>query len=393
MIALTASRLYTPLESVEQPVVLLDGSRIVEVSSRTEHPLPEGVQRVDFGDSIFAPGFVDIHIHGGAGHDVMSADPAALPAVEQLLAKHGVTSYLPTTVTASGDHILSALDRLATAIENAERDPGSRGRRAQPVGIHLEGPFISFERRGVHPPQDLLPPTLQVFERFWQAARGRIRMMTIAPELDGARAVIAEAVRCGVCVSLGHSDSKLHDTRLAVEAGARHATHAFNAMRPLGHREPGIVAAVLTDPRLTADIIADGIHLDPTIVELFLKQKGPEAAVLITDATAATGMPDGKYRLGWFEVEVKNGMCTAEGALAGSVLTMDRAVRNVTKFAGWSLQQALRLATLNPSKVVGLLNRGKLEAGAEADIVVLSPNGEVRTTFIRGVRMEAAVGT
>jgi N-acetylglucosamine-6-phosphate deacetylase len=392
MIALTASRLYTPLEAVEQPVVLLDGTRIAEISSRSERPLPEGAQQIDFGDSILAPGYVDIHIHGGAGHDVMAADPAALPAVEQLLAKHGVTSYLPTTVTASGDHILAALDRLATAIENSERDPGPRGSRAQPVGIHLEGPFISFERRGVHPPQDLLPPTLPVFERFWEASRGRIRMMTIAPELDGARAVIAEAVRCGVCVSLGHSDSKLHDTRAAIEAGARHATHTFNAMRPLGHREPGIVAAVLTDPRLTADIIADGIHLDPTIVELFLKQKGAESAVLITDATAATGMPDGRYRLGWFEVEVKNGMCTAEGALAGSVLTMDRAVRNVTKFAGWSLQQALRLATLNPSRVVGLSGRGKLEAGAEADIVVLSPSGDVRTTFVRGVRMEAASG-
>jgi|HubBroStandDraft_6_1064221.scaffolds.fasta_scaffold23654_2 N-acetylglucosamine-6-phosphate deacetylase len=392
MIALTASRLYTPLEAIEQPVVLLDGGQIVEVSSLTERPLPEGVQRVDFGDSILAPGYVDIHIHGGAGHDVMESDPAALPAVEQLLAKHGVTSYLPTTVTASGDHILSALDRLATAIENAEQAQGSHGRRAQPVGIHLEGPFISFERRGVHPPQDLLPPTLSAFERFWQAARGHIRMMTIAPEIEGARAVIAEAVRCGVCVSLGHSDAKLHHTRGAVEAGARHATHTFNAMRPLGHREPGIVAAVLTDPRLSADIIADGIHLDPAIVELFLKMKGPEASVLITDATAATGMPDGKYRLGWFEVEVKNGVCMAEGALAGSVLTMDRAVRNVTKFAGWELQQAVRLATLNPSKVVGLSGRGKLEAGAAADIVVLSPSGEVRTTFIRGVRPEAAAG-
>src|SRR5580698_4989240 len=366
MIALTASRLYTPLEAIEQPVVLLDGSQIVEVSSRNERPLPQGVQPIDFGDSILAPGYVDIHIHGGAGHDVMSTDPAALAAVEQLLAKHGVTSYLPPTVTASGDHILSALDRLATAIEEAEQDPGARGRRAQPVGIHLEGPFISFERRGVHPPQDLLCPTLPAFERFWQASRGHIRMLTIAPELEGARAVIVEAARCGVCVSLGHSDAKLHDTRAAVEAGARHATHTFNAMRPLGHREPGIVAEVLTDPRLSADIIADGI--------------------------AATGMPDGRYRLGWFEVEVKNGVCTAEGALAGSVLTMDRAVRNVTKFAGWSLQQAVRLATVNPSKVVGLPNRGKLEAGAEADIVVLSPNGEVRTTFIHGVRMENAVG-
>lgn len=391
MIALTAARLYTPLETVEQPTLLLEGERVVEISSRKTQPLPKGVQQVDFPDSIFAPGYVDIHIHGGAGHDVMETDPAALPAVEQLLAKHGVTSYLPTTVTASGDHILSALDRLATAIENAEHEP-PRGRRARPVGIHLEGPFISFDRRGVHPPQDLLPPTLPVFERFWQAARGHIKMLTIAPELEGARALIAEAVRCGVCVSLGHSDAKLNDTRAAIEAGARHATHTFNAMRPLGHREPGIVAAVLTDPRLSADIIADGIHLDPTIVELFLKMKGPEAAVLITDATAAAGMPDGRYRLGWFEVEVKNGVCMADGALAGSVLTMDRAVRNVIKFAGWELQQALRLATLNPSRVVGLPNRGKLEAGGEADIVVLSPDGEVVTTFIRGVRTEAAVG-
>jgi len=393
MIALTASRLYTPLESIEQPVVLIDGGRIVDVGRRNTRPLPPGAQQIDFPDSILAPGYVDIHIHGGAGHDVMETDPAALPAVEQLLAKHGVTSYLPTTVTASGDHILAALDRLATAIENAERDSGSRGLRAQPVGIHLEGPFISFARRGVHPPQDLLSPTLPVFERFWQASRGRIRVITMAPELEGARELIAEAARRGVCVSLGHSDANLHDTRAAVEAGARHATHAFNAMRPLGHREPGIVAAVLTDSRLSADIIADGIHLDPTIVELFLKAKGPDLAVLITDATSATGMPDGRYRLGWFEVEVKDGMCTAEGKLAGSVLTMDRAVRNVTKFAGWGLQQALRLATLNPSQVVGLSSRGKLEAGREADIVVLNPNGEVRTTFIHGVMTEAAAGT
>src|SRR5580704_2306438 len=137
MIALTASRLYTPLESIEQPVVLIDGGRIVDVGRRNTRPLPPGAQQIDFPDSILAPGYVDIHIHGGAGHDVMETDPAALPAVEQLLAKHGVTSYLPTTVTASGDHILAALDRLATAIENAERDSGSRGLRAQPVGIHL----------------------------------------------------------------------------------------------------------------------------------------------------------------------------------------------------------------------------------------------------------------
>jgi N-acetylglucosamine-6-phosphate deacetylase len=155
-------------------------------------------------------------------------------------------------------------------------------------------------------------------------------------------------------------------------------------MRPLDHRAPGILGEVLTDSRLSADIIVDGIHLDPAIVELFLKAKGPDAAVLITDAISATGMPEGRYRLGTFEVEVKNGCCLLDGKLAGSVLTMDRAVRNVMQFAHWDLQQALRLATLNPARVVGLANRGQLQAGAQADFVVLSPSGEVRSTIIRG---------
>lgn len=389
MIAFTANCLYTPLERVAQPLLLVEDGRVVEVSTRAARQIPQGVRLVDFGDSILAPGFVDIHIHGGAGHDVMEAGSAALPAIEQLLARHGVTGYFPTTVTAPIDQTLPALDRLATAIEKAEADGEASEKRAQPLGIHLEGPFLSHKRRGVHPPENLLPPTLAMFERFWQAARGHIRVMTVAPELEGAQEVIAEAARSGVCVSLGHSDADLKSTRAGVAAGARHATHAFNAMRPLDHREPGIVGAMLTDPRLTADIIADGVHLDPAIVELFLKAKDPDAAVLITDATAATGMPDGCYRLGSIEVEVKGGKCLAGGKLAGSVLTMDRAVRNVMQFAHWDLQQALRLATVNPARVAGLPDRGRLEPGSVADIVVLSPNGEVRNTVVRGVVSDA----
>jgi N-acetylglucosamine-6-phosphate deacetylase len=388
MIAFTANCLYTPLERLEHPLLLVEDYAIVEVSSRAAREIPSGIRVVDFGDAILAPGFIDIHIHGGAGHDVMNADPSALAAVEQLLFKHGVTGYFPTTVTAPVDQTCSVLDRLANAIESAAQDHGSHGERAQPLGIHLEGPFLSHVRRGVHPPENLLLPTLSAFDHFWQAARGHIRVMTIAPELEGAQEVIAEAARRGVCVSLGHSDADLNSTRAAVAAGARHATHTFNAMRPLDHRDPGIVGEVLTDPRLSADIIADGIHLDPVIVDLFLKAKGTDAAVLITDAISATGMPDGRYRLGTFEVEVKDGRCLADGKLAGSVLTMDRAVRNVMQFAHWDLQQALRLATLNPARVAGLANRGKLEAGAEADFVVLSPSGEVRSTIIRGKESE-----
>ena len=383
MIALTAAALFTPLDRIEQPLLLVEGGVIVEVTSQARREVPGHCRAVDFGDGILAPGFIDIHIHGGGGHDVMEAGADALPPVERLLAAHGVSSYFPTTVTAPMDATLSALARLADAIEAAENSSAGE-LRARPLGIHLEGPFISHKRRGVHPPENLLTPSVAAFDRFWQAARGHIRVLTIAPELPGAVEVIAEASARGVCVSLGHSDADLNAARAGFAAGARHATHTFNAMRPLDHRDPGILGEVLTDARLSADIIADGIHLDPVIVELFLKAKGPDAAVLISDATAATGMPDGRYRLGSLEVEVKDGRCMAGGKLAGSVLTMDRAVRNVAQFARWELQQAVRLATVNPARVAGVKKGGVIEAGAPADLVVLSPGGEVRNTMVRG---------
>ena len=389
MIAITAATLFTPLERIEQPLLLVEGGSIVEVTSRVEREAPAGSREVDFPGGILAPGFIDMHIHGGAGHDVMETSVDALAPVERLLARHGVSSYFPTTVTAPLDATLSALERLADAIEAAKDEasdhaPHATELRARPRGIHLEGPFISSCRRGVHPLEDLLTPGLAAFDRFWQAARGHIRVLTIAPELPGAIEVITEAAKRGVCVSLGHSDAELNAARTGVAAGARHATHTFNAMRPLDHRNPGILGEVLTDARLSADIIADGIHVDPAVVQLFLKAKGPDAAVLITDATAATGMPDGRYRLGSLEVEVKDGKCMNGGNLAGSVLTMDLAVRNVMKFAQWDLQQAVRLATLNPARVVGLDN-GWLKPGAPADLVVLSTEGEVKNTIIHGV--------
>jgi N-acetylglucosamine-6-phosphate deacetylase len=172
--------------------------------------------------------------------------------------------------------------------------------------------------------------------------------------------------------------------RAAVKAGARHATHTFNAMRPLDHREPGILGEVLTSDQLSADIVVDGIHLAPEIVKLFLQAKGVERAVLITDAIAATGMPDGTYQLGPIQVEVANGRCTSDGKLAGSVLTIDRAVRNVTRFSAWSLRDAVRAATLNPTSATGLVQHGRLIPGAEANLVVLSPGGDVKKTIVRG---------
>ena len=397
MLAFTAAKLLTPNDTIEHALLLVDQGRVVEIAERADRQLPAGVSVTDFGDSVIAPGYLDVHIHGSSGYDVMDEAPEALPAIERLLTRHGVTSYFPTTVTAPIDSMLRALERLADAIEKCEQacevDPEqktpNRAGRAVPLGIHLEGPFLSHPCRGVHPPDQLLPPRLETFERFSQAARGRIRILTIAPELDGAIELIAAAATRGVCVSLGHSDADFSVTERAVAAGARHATHTFNAMRPLRHRDPGILGAVLTDNRITGDIIADGIHLDPSIVKLFARAKGPEQTVLITDAIAATGMPDGHYHLGPFEVDVKDGKCTHDGKLAGSVLTMDRAVRNLARFAEWDLPQAVAAASRNPARVARCANKGILNAGADADFAVLDAQGNVLRTFIGGIECPA----
>jgi N-acetylglucosamine-6-phosphate deacetylase len=384
MIALTAKALLTPLERVERPIVLVDGKSIVKVSTQTEVDVPSGAKLVDYADSVLAPGLVDLHIHGSAGHDVMQSDDGGLRRMEEFLAQRGITSYYPTTVAAPLDVTLRSLEWMAKTIESSQADSG----RAQALGIHLEGPFLSHLRRGVHLPENLLPPSVEIFDKLWQAARGHVRVMTIAPELVGAVKLIAEANKRGVCVSIGHSDADLTTARAGIAAGARHATHTFNAMRPLDHRAPGILGEVLSNPSVTADVIADGIHVHPTVVRFLLEAKGEKGAVLITDAISAAGMPDGPYKLGGMDVEVKDGRVTRDGSLAGSVLTLDRAVRNVMEFAGWDLQKAVRIASLNPASVSGAKQKGKIQAGADADILVLTENGEVRASMVRGKMIE-----
>jgi N-acetylglucosamine-6-phosphate deacetylase len=380
----TARHLYTPVEEITNPLLVIEDGLITEISSRDFHTSPSNATVADFGDAALSPGFLDIHMHGGAGLDVMRASPAELPRLGRFLVSHGVTGYFATTVAAPLDATCAALERLADAIEQMTKVNGDPP-EARPLGIHLEGPFLSHKRRGVHPPEYLVEPTIPIFEKLWQAARGHVRMITIAPEIPGAMEVIAEAARRKICVSIGHSDAELPVARAAVQAGARHATHTFNAMRPLDHRSPGIIGEVLSDDTMTADIIVDGIHVSPEVVKLFLRAKGPERAVLITDAISATGMPDGRYQLGPIQVDVKDGKATAGDSLAGSVLTMDRAVRNVTQFSNWTLAQAVRAATLNPAQAVGLSAKfGRLAVGTEASFVVLSSAGDVLKTIVGG---------
>ena len=297
---LLARQLLTPLERIEDAALVIEDGIISAVGAREDISTPTSARVIDFGDAILTPGLIDIHIHGGAGHDVMEGSDASLAALERLLAKHGVTSYCPTTITAPMDETLASLEKLGQAVNHAKAQ--AQADRAQPLGIHLEGPFLSHARCGVHSPVHLQPPTPRVFAPMWDAAGGNVSMMTIAPELTGALELISDATRRGVRVSIGHTNANLAEATAGIAAGARHATHTFNAMRRMEHRDPGVLGAILTNDDLTADIIVDGLHVEPEIVDLFVRAKGLDRAVLITDATSATGMPDGVYRLGSFEV-------------------------------------------------------------------------------------------
>jgi N-acetylglucosamine-6-phosphate deacetylase len=375
-----ARRLISANGPIEWPQIALDADGLIESIEAGEPGSDE---------TTLTPAFFDIHIHGAAGHDVMEGSAEALGRISRFLATKGVANYLATTVTAPVERTLRSLDGIATAIEAAEH--ANQSFAAEPVGIHLEGPFISHAKRGVHPPADIQPPSIALFDRLQQAARGHIRLMTIAPEVPGALELIAHATRAGVRVSLGHSDATAAQTYAAIAAGASSATHTFNAMRRLDHREPGIAGAVLDSPELYAELICDGIHVAPEFVRLWLRAKGEQSAILVTDGISATGMPDGEYMLGEFAVTVNNGRCLltsdlANGTetLAGSVLTMDRAVANLQAFTGTSLATAVQLASRNPARMLGLDELGEIAVGRPANFNVYSADGVLVKTILRG---------
>jgi N-acetylglucosamine-6-phosphate deacetylase len=379
---ITAARLLTPTEVIESPVVVVEDGVIESFASQVAMEIPNGAKCVDFPNLVIVPGLIDIHVHGGAGYDVMQDDPSCRIAFERAMARHGVTSYLPTTVTASMERILGAVDRLGNIISAEDAPHAHIG--AKPLGIHLEGPFISPAKCGVHPAEQLIAPTPELFEKIWDASGGALKMMTIAPELPDALEVIRAARERGVWTSMGHSNATFTETMQGISAGAVSATHTFNAMRALDHREPGILGAVLSSDHLMADIIADGIHVAPAVVKMFLNAKGTERAILITDAISATGMPDGTYQLGPFQVEVRGDRCEYQGKLAGSVLTLDRAVRNVMSFAEWTLQQSMIIATRNPARLIRARGKGIIAVNNDADFAFLSADAQVVHTMIAG---------
>jgi N-acetylglucosamine-6-phosphate deacetylase len=387
-IVIHAGRAFTPFEEISDAVIVIQGSKISAVGQRGKVDLPRGVREMNASGRTVVPGFVDVHIHGAGGHDVMEGTREALEIISATVAAHGTTSLVATTVTASEKETRASVAGIAHFILNTSQY-AARELSAEILGIHFEGPFISPVRRGVHPTKWIVAPSRELLAQLLGEARGTAQILTLAPELPGALDLISVARQAGLVVSLGHTDATYEQAQAAIEAGASHAAHVFNAMRPFSHRGTGVIGAVLTSPKVSAELIADGVHVDEAAMRMLVELKTPERVILVSDGISATGMPDGKYQLGMFEVKVSGGVArNAEGKLAGSTLTLDRALRNMVSL-GVPFASALRMVTANPARQIGLeARKGVLAPGADADLVFLDDKLEVSGVMTRGAGLE-----
>ncbi|MBZ5670282.1 MAG: N-acetylglucosamine-6-phosphate deacetylase [Acidobacteriia bacterium] len=386
--AIVAGTIYTPTETIQNGVILIDGARIAKVGPKDEIKIPPGTKVVDNSDRIVVPGFIDMHIHGAAGHDLMEGTMEAVNAVGTYLARHGTTGYLATTVTASLDRTLHAGKTLGEIIRASQTSSGATDKiaGAQPLGIHYEGPFLNVKKRGAHPASQIQKPSTETLTKMLDAAGGAARVFTLAPEVEGALAVLELARSRGLKIGIGHSNATFEEAERAIAAGATQAVHVYNAMRPFQHRDSGIIGAVLIDDRISAELICDGVHVEASAIRLLVKAKGVERLILVSDSLSGAGMPDGNYRLGNFTVHVAGGVCrTVEGNLAGSTITLDAALRNLSNFTGLTYQQCLPCATLNPARLLGMdKQKGVIAVGADADLAILDREYHVTQTYVRG---------
>ncbi len=378
---LTATQVVTPARILAPGWLLLDGDRISEVGEGAPPRAPDGDLVLDLGSATVVPGFVDLHVHGGGGASFESGTPDAADVVAATHLAHGTTSMAASLVTDTRDRMVDAVRELALLVQD--------GRLA---GVHLEGPWLSPQRSGAHQPGSLASPDPASVDALLAAGDGAVRMVTLAPELPGGIDAVRRLVDAGVLAAIGHTDATYDEARAALDAGARLGTHLFNAMRPLHHRDPGPVGALLDSP-VDVELIADGVHLHPALLRTVFAAK-PGRCILVTDAMAAAGAPDGDYALGQMAVEVRDGVArlangSGDGAIAGSTLTMDAAVRYAVRTAGLPLLDVVHAASTAPARAWGLGDVGALEAGRRADLVVLDDDLGV----VRVMRSGAWVGS
>ena len=361
-------RIFDPDGVIRRGEVAVDGGRIVDRRWHTE-----GERRVDGRGGILVPGFVELHIHGLGGVDCSDGRAETLSAMSRFLPRYGVTGFLPTVMTLDLDFMGGMTNLLAGGVEQ----PGARI-----LGLHMEGPFISPAFKAVMDPRYLALPSPENVRRLLGAHPEQIAMITLAPELPGALEMARSLP--DICFSAGHSDASAEQARAAFDGGITHVTHLFNAMRPMHHREPGILGAALTDSRVTCQLICDFVHIHPDMLRLALAMKGPKRICLVSDSMMAAGLGDGDYTLGGQRVFVRNGQARIEGGrLAGSTLTLDAALRNLVSL-GWPLEKVLPMLTSTPAREAGLAGRGSLEVGNFADMVLLNDDLTVEKTWVEG---------
>jgi N-acetylglucosamine-6-phosphate deacetylase len=397
MIVLTGADLVTPAGIRHGGTLVVDGDRIVDVSTASR-PASNAEDHLDLHDHYIVPGFIDVHVHGLEGIDTLDGGDA-VPSIASRLPKYGVTSFCPTTVACDLDALRQVLNSIAYA-----RTLSPSGARVLPA--HLESNFINPAYRGAQPEHCLRTPPASGVPRARHGgydgtdileeidrAGDAVKIVTLAPELAGAPELIRHLIDRGRRVSLGHSGATLEQGKAAIAAGAQHATHLFNRMPPLGHRDPGLAGAVLESDQVAAEIICDGIHVHPAMVHMSIALKRPERVMAITDATAAAGLPDGsRTKLGgsWISV-ARSAAYLEDGTLAGSIASMDKVFRFLIKDVALSPVDASRLCSTTPADELGLRGFGRIEKDAVADLVVLDRHFNVRHTFVAGRRIYSAV--
>ena len=367
---LTAGRVVTPARIVAPGWVHVDGDRVVDVGEGD----PPRAADLALPGATLAPGFVDTHVHGGGGASFDGGDPEASAAAVRAHLAHGTTTMMASLVTDRPDAMAVSVRGLADLVDDGLL-----------AGIHLEGPWLSPRHAGAHDPDLLADPTPKAVDELLEAGRGHVRMVTLAPELDGGLDAVRQLTAAGVVAAIGHTDATYEGTRAALAAGASAGTHLFNAMRGLHHREPGPIAALLEDPDAYVELVSDGVHVHPAALRLAARA-APGRVVLVTDAMAAAAADDGDYRLGRLTVEVRYGVArlAGSGAIAGSTLTMAAAVRYAVQVAGLPLEDVVRAATASPAQLLGLDRVGALRPGFRADLVVLGADLAVQRVLHRG---------